>query len=64
VNSIEALAEDPHLKAVDFFQAAEHPTEGTVTVCRPSVQFSATPASVRRLAPNLGKHNKELLGKA
>jgi crotonobetainyl-CoA:carnitine CoA-transferase CaiB-like acyl-CoA transferase len=64
VNSIEALAEDPHLKAVDFFQAAEHPTEGTVTVCRPSVQFSRSPASVRRLAPNLGEHNTEILGTA
>jgi crotonobetainyl-CoA:carnitine CoA-transferase CaiB-like acyl-CoA transferase len=62
VNSIEALTHDPHLKAVDFFQAAEHPTEGTVTVCRPSIQFSRSPASVRRLAPNLGEHNKEILG--
>jgi crotonobetainyl-CoA:carnitine CoA-transferase CaiB-like acyl-CoA transferase len=62
VNSIQALAEDPHLTAVKFFEAAEHPTEGTVTVCRPSVQFSRTPASVRRLAPNLGEHNKEVLG--
>jgi crotonobetainyl-CoA:carnitine CoA-transferase CaiB-like acyl-CoA transferase len=62
VNSIEALADDPHLKAVDFFQTAQHPTEGPVTVCRPSVQFSRSPASVRRLAPNLGEHNKEVLG--
>jgi crotonobetainyl-CoA:carnitine CoA-transferase CaiB-like acyl-CoA transferase len=62
VNSIEALAEDPHLKAVNFFEAAEHPTEGTVTICRPSIHFSRTPASVRRLAPNLGEHNGELLG--
>ncbi len=62
VNSIQALADDPHLKAVDFFQAAEHPTEGQVTVCRPSIQFSRTPASVRRLAPNLGEHNEEVLG--
>jgi crotonobetainyl-CoA:carnitine CoA-transferase CaiB-like acyl-CoA transferase len=60
VNSIQALADDPHLKAVDFFQAAEHPTEGAVTVCRPSVQFSRSPAQVRRLAPNLGEHNAEL----
>jgi crotonobetainyl-CoA:carnitine CoA-transferase CaiB-like acyl-CoA transferase len=62
VNSIEALAHDPHLNAVDFFQTADHPTEGKVTVCRPSVQFSRSPASVRRLAPNLGEHNSELLG--
>jgi formyl-CoA transferase len=62
VNTIQALADDPHLQAVDFFQAADHPTEGTVTVCRPSVRFSRSPASVRRLAPNLGEHNTEVLG--
>jgi crotonobetainyl-CoA:carnitine CoA-transferase CaiB-like acyl-CoA transferase len=62
VNSIEALFEDPHLKAVNFFGKAEHPTEGTLTVCRFPVKFSGTPASVRRLAPNLGEHNTEILG--
>jgi crotonobetainyl-CoA:carnitine CoA-transferase CaiB-like acyl-CoA transferase len=61
VNSIEALFEDPHLTAVNFFEEAEHPTEGTMTVCRFPVQFSETPASVRRLAPNLGEHNAEIL---
>jgi crotonobetainyl-CoA:carnitine CoA-transferase CaiB-like acyl-CoA transferase len=63
VNSVQALFDDPHLKAVEFFQQAEHPTEGQVTVSRPPVRFSASPASVRRLAPNLGAHNAELLGK-
>jgi crotonobetainyl-CoA:carnitine CoA-transferase CaiB-like acyl-CoA transferase len=61
VNSIEALFEDPHLTAVNFFEEAEHPTEGKMTVCRFPVQFSETPASVRRLAPNLGEHNAEIL---
>jgi crotonobetainyl-CoA:carnitine CoA-transferase CaiB-like acyl-CoA transferase len=64
VNTIEALFSDPHLTAVDFFQEAEHPTEGRVTVSRFPVSFSASPASVRRLAPNLGEHNDELLGPA
>jgi len=62
VNTIEALFEDPHLNAVGFFGPAEHPTEGRLTVSRPSVTFSASPASVRRLAPNLGEHNLEILG--
>jgi crotonobetainyl-CoA:carnitine CoA-transferase CaiB-like acyl-CoA transferase len=61
VNSIEALREDPHLKAVDFFQEVEHPTEGRLRVCRFPVRFSRSPASVRRLAPNLGEHNEEIL---
>jgi crotonobetainyl-CoA:carnitine CoA-transferase CaiB-like acyl-CoA transferase len=62
VNTIEALFTDPHLTAVKFFEEAEHPTEGRVTVSRFPVTFSASPASIRRLAPNLGEHNAEILG--
>jgi hypothetical protein len=64
VNSVEALFQDPHLQAVDFFQEVEHPTEGPLKVTRPSVRFSATPASVRRLAPNLGEHGADFRPKA
>jgi crotonobetainyl-CoA:carnitine CoA-transferase CaiB-like acyl-CoA transferase len=62
VNSIQALFEDPHLTAVDFFQEVEHPTEGKLTTCRFPVSFTRSPASIRRLAPNLGEHTAELLG--
>jgi crotonobetainyl-CoA:carnitine CoA-transferase CaiB-like acyl-CoA transferase len=62
VNSIGDLFDDPHLKAVNFFEEMDHPTEGKVVVCRPPVQFSASPASIRRLAPNLGEHTDEVLG--
>jgi crotonobetainyl-CoA:carnitine CoA-transferase CaiB-like acyl-CoA transferase len=64
VNAIEALFKDPHLTAVKFFEQAEHPTEGPVTVSRFPVRFSRSPPSVRRLAPNLGEHNAEVLGAA
>jgi crotonobetainyl-CoA:carnitine CoA-transferase CaiB-like acyl-CoA transferase len=62
VNAIEDLFEDPHLKAVDMFEDMEHPTEGRVKTARFPVRFSASPASIRRLAPNLGEHNDEVLG--
>ena len=62
VNAIEDLFVDPHLTAVGLFEEAEHPTEGTLSICRSPLQFSRTPASVRRLAPNLGEHNGEILG--
>jgi len=62
VNSIDQLLEDPHLKAVNFFQEMDHPTEGKVMVCRHPVRFGGSPASIRRLAPNLGEHNAEVLG--
>ena len=62
VNAIGDLLEDPHLLAVNFFEAMDHPTEGKVMVSRFPVQFGQSPASVRRLAPNLGEHNVEVLG--
>jgi crotonobetainyl-CoA:carnitine CoA-transferase CaiB-like acyl-CoA transferase len=63
VNAIEDLFEDPHLKAVGFFQEMQHPTEGNVMVCRHPVRYSRSPASIRRLAPNLGEATAEVLGK-
>jgi crotonobetainyl-CoA:carnitine CoA-transferase CaiB-like acyl-CoA transferase len=62
VNAVEDLFEDPHLKAVGFFEEREHPTEGLLKVCRFPVRFSASPASVQRLAPRLGEHNEEIFG--
>jgi len=64
VNSVEALSEDPHLRAVGLFEEVEHPTEGALRQCRFPVRFSRSPASVRRLAPNLGEHNEEILGRS
>jgi crotonobetainyl-CoA:carnitine CoA-transferase CaiB-like acyl-CoA transferase len=60
VNRIEDLFDDPHLKAVKMFSEMEHPTEGTLKVARFPVKFARTPASVRRLAPNLGEHSDEI----
>ena len=62
VNSIEELFEDPHLKAVGLFEEIDHPTEGRVVVSRHPVRYSRSPASIRRLAPNLGEHTAEVLG--
>jgi crotonobetainyl-CoA:carnitine CoA-transferase CaiB-like acyl-CoA transferase len=62
VNSLDQLLDDPHLKAVDFFQEIDHPTEGKVLVCRHPVRYGNSKASIRRLAPNLGEHNGEILG--
>jgi crotonobetainyl-CoA:carnitine CoA-transferase CaiB-like acyl-CoA transferase len=62
VNGLGDLLVDPHLRAVKFFEEMDHPTEGKVLVCRFPIQFSRSPASVRRLAPSLGEHNNEILG--
>ncbi len=60
VNSIEDLLADEHLKAVQFFETIEHPTEGALRNCRFPILFSGSPVSVQRLAPNLGEHNAEV----
>ena len=62
--TIEELIEDPHLHAVGFFRTYEHPSEGTmVEVGLPST-WSETPLSVRRHAPRLGEHTREVLVEA
>ena len=61
VNSLQDLLSDEHLNAAGLFQSMEHPTEGPLKVTRFPVRFSATPASIRRLAPNLGEHTQEVL---
>jgi crotonobetainyl-CoA:carnitine CoA-transferase CaiB-like acyl-CoA transferase len=57
VNTVEDLLDDPHLRAVRFFEQRDHPTEGALNVARYPARFSKSPASVRRLAPNLGADN-------
>ena len=61
VSSLEDLLEDPHLAAVGFWEASEHPSEGPIRLPRPAVSFGATPAATRRPAPRLGEHTIECL---
>ena len=62
VNSIDDLLEDPHLRAVGFWQEIEHPTEGRLRVAKFPGTWSRTQPDIRRLAPNLGEHTQEVLG--
>ena len=61
VNSLEDLASDPHLQSVGFWELREHPTEGLMRVSRNPIRMSASPPSIRRLAPQLGEHTIEVL---
>jgi crotonobetainyl-CoA:carnitine CoA-transferase CaiB-like acyl-CoA transferase len=58
------VQEQPHLKAVGMFPEVEHPSEGTLRQARPPTRFSDSPAAVRRLAPRLGEHSREVLREA
>jgi crotonobetainyl-CoA:carnitine CoA-transferase CaiB-like acyl-CoA transferase len=60
-NRLDDLPEDPHLKAVDFFQTYEHPAMGGYVQMKPPVKFSKTPSNIRRHPPGLGEHTDEVL---
>jgi crotonobetainyl-CoA:carnitine CoA-transferase CaiB-like acyl-CoA transferase len=61
LNSLESLLQDPHLRAVNFFEHAEHPSEGTVMQMGHASRWSESPPSTRSLAPRLGEHSVEVL---
>jgi crotonobetainyl-CoA:carnitine CoA-transferase CaiB-like acyl-CoA transferase len=65
VNTLDDLADDPHLRATGFWKFTDHPTEGRLRGAAFPVNFSATPADeTRRHAPRLGEHTRELLAEA
>ncbi len=59
--ALNKITEQPHLKAVDLFQEIDHPSEGKLLQARPPARFSASPAGVHRLSPQLGQHTREIL---
>jgi crotonobetainyl-CoA:carnitine CoA-transferase CaiB-like acyl-CoA transferase len=46
---------------IDALPDAEHPAAGTYKLVPPPVRFSRSPASIRRHAPLIGQHNREVL---
>jgi len=64
VLSLDNVADDPHVKAVELFSTAEHPSEGRYRMVRRPVSFSRAPFRVRRHAPRLGEHTRSVLEEA
>ena len=64
VNSLDDLQKDEHLEAVGFWSEMDHPTEGKLRMPGFPVNFSATPATIRRHPPRLGEHSVEVLSEA
>ena len=54
-NTLDEVLEDPHLKAVEFFQLRNHPSEGPYRAMRPPVRFEKTPATIRNDPPLIGQ---------
>lgn len=65
IMALEDLLDDPHLKAVDFFQEYVHPTQGRIRTMAVATRLSASPGNaMRRPAPLLGEHSHEVLRQA
>jgi len=61
MNTLDSLLDDAHLDDVGFFQWVNHPSEGRLRMMGTGSTWSRTPPSVRRYAPRLGEHSRELL---
>ena len=58
---LDDLLTDPHLTATGAWLDVAHPHEGRLRQLRAPVRMSDTPTAVRRPAPLLGEHTKEVL---
>jgi crotonobetainyl-CoA:carnitine CoA-transferase CaiB-like acyl-CoA transferase len=52
----------PHVAALELLEEYDHPVAGRLRQARNAARFSATPASIRRPAPQLGEHTDAVLG--
>ena len=59
--TLEQVFTDPYFNESGFFDAFEHPSEGTVKMMANPATFSDASTGVRRLPPGLGEHTAEIL---
>lgn len=64
VNRIGDMLADPHVRARDMVIETVHPVAGPTRALGVPIKLSRTPGSVRRPAPVLGQHTREVLGEA
>lgn len=64
VSTLGDLLAAPHLRARGFFATLTHPTAGAYEMPGAPYQFSASPWRLRRPAPALGAHTREVLVEA
>ena len=62
VNDYAGMVRDPQVVATGMIAEQEHPRAGRFTTIGIPVTFEKTPGSIRRPAPALGEHTREVLG--
>ena len=60
INSIEDIAHDPQFAARQTITTVEHPTLGPVKMQNVIPTLTGTPGQIRRPAPEIGEHNREV----
>src|SRR5207248_5726330 len=61
INSISDMLADPQVKSREMVAEVAHARAGRVKTLGTPVKFSDTPTSIRRAAPLLGEHTREVL---
>jgi crotonobetainyl-CoA:carnitine CoA-transferase CaiB-like acyl-CoA transferase len=64
LNDLDALIDDPHLAAVEFFQTRPHPTEGRIRYNGIPSRWNGAALKITRHAPRLGEHSVAVLKEA
>ncbi|MEZ4289162.1 MAG: CoA transferase [Myxococcota bacterium] len=64
INDLEGFLADAQVRANGLVFELEQPGAGRAPVLRSAPRFSSTPSNVRRPAPNLGAHTREVLAEA
>ncbi|ASC68099.1 CoA transferase [Achromobacter denitrificans] len=62
--TVDGLLQDEHLAATGFIRRLEHPSEGAIRTTAPLGRYGGTPTALRRPAPRLGQHSREVLEEA
>lgn len=62
IYSFPQIIQDKHIQERDMVAEVEHPAAGKIALYGVAAKFSLTPARVRRPAPMMGQHNKEVYG--
>jgi len=61
INDYAQVFQDPQVLARELVVDIEHPTLGSIKALGSPIKMSATPPAVRRRAPLLGEHTREVL---
>ena len=64
INDMAAVFADPHLVERGLFVDLPHPVLGSVRAIGSPLHLSDTPPVMRRAAPLLGEHTREVLAEA